>query len=275
MDNGEVIAVDITYSVYASNQVYYREAFIDAVSASLGIQINTVYITNFQLSSVGTTLIYFDTIIFGNDYDVAAKSAAILSLFNLSSPLCTSISHIGCPAKLVRNMSPLPPLLSAMHAAGLPAAGAYYNDQLVASSFSLVPTPLVVTEVGTWQFLDSNEVIALDIPYISYATQQQYYKEAFISGMAQALGVGLDNVYVNDFQRSAAGTTLIYADIMLPASTSSAILFTFKQVAALFTQCNGSGVSPVGCPAGPNSVLVGALQQFGLPLTEAYYNQQN
>jgi hypothetical protein len=31
--------------------------------------------------------------------------------------------------------------------------------------------------------------------------------------MASALGVGFDAVYVNDFQASAAGTTLLYFDI--------------------------------------------------------------
>jgi len=79
---------------------------------------------------------------------------------------------------------------------------------------------------------------------------------------------------VNDFQASAAGTTLIYFDIELPATTSSAIPAMFGQVANLFEACLGAGVSPVGCPAGPTSSLVTHLQQFGLPITDAYYNQQ-
>jgi len=48
----------------------------------------------------------------------------------------------------------------------------------------------------------------------------------------------------------------------------------FSQVANLFTACNGAGVSPVGCPAGSSSLLVTKLQSFGLPITNAYYNQQ-
>jgi hypothetical protein len=73
---------------------------------------------------------------------------------------------------------------------------------------------------------------------------------------------------------SASGTTLIYFDIELPAFTSSAIPAMFSQVASLFTACNGAGVSPVGCPAGSSSLLVTKLQSFGLPITNAYYNQQ-
>lgn len=108
--------------------------------------------------------------------------------------------------------------------------------------------------------------------------------------MAATLGVAQDAIYgpcflvsevapsdslaVNDFQTSASGTTLIYFDIALPAITSSAIPAMFSQVASLFTACNGAGVSPVGCPAGSSSLLVTKLQSFGLPITNAYYNQQ-
>ena len=157
-------------------------------------------------------------------------------------------------------------------------------------------TPVIASEVGTWQFADSNEVIALDIPYSTYgaflvpgrfrprvdvssrvavsATNQQYYKEAITAGVAAALGVAQDAIYVNDFQMSASGTTLIYFDIALPAVSSSSIPVMFSQVSSLFTACNGAGVSPVGCPAGSSSLLVTKLQSFGLPITNAYYNQQ-
>lgn len=79
---------------------------------------------------------------------------------------------------------------------------------------------------------------------------------------------------MNDFQQSAAGTTLIYFDIELPATTSSAIPAMFAQVANLFTECNGAGVSPVGCPAGASSLLVTKMKEYGLPITDVYYNNQ-
>jgi len=66
---------------------------------------------------------------------------------------------------------------------------------------------------------------------------------------------------------------LIYFDVELPALSSSAIPAMFSQVAALFLSCNGAGVSPVGCSAQPT--LVSSLQSFGLPITTAFYNQQN
>jgi hypothetical protein len=56
-------------------------------------------------------------------------------------------------------------------------------------------TQAITPAVGTWQFSDSNEVIALDIVYATYATNQQYYKEAFTAGIASALGVAQDAVY--------------------------------------------------------------------------------
>jgi hypothetical protein len=73
------------------------------------------------------TLIYFDTILEGTDYDVASSAAAIQALFNLTHPICAATTPVGCPA--------LSALTSAMVSNGLPAAGVYYNDQLVASNF--------------------------------------------------------------------------------------------------------------------------------------------
>ena len=87
----------------------------------------------------------------------------------------------------------------------------------------------------------------------------------------------------SDFQQSAAGTVLVYLDISLPGNpsdtSSAAIGITFAKVEHLFTECNGSGQPRIGCPAGsPNWAgvpnLVAALQQFGLPCGNAYYNQQ-
>lgn len=222
-----------------------------------------MFITNFQQSSVGSTLIYFDTILQGSDYDVAAFAAGVLHMFDQNDPACAATTPVGCPAYAN--------LTSAFLAAGLPVAGVFYNDQLGASAYMpSSATPINASQVGTWQYADSNEVIALPIKYSRYATNQQYYKEAFMAGMALALGVELDAVYVNDFQQAAAGTVLIYFDIELPATSSSAIPEMFSNVTALFTQCNGDGVSPVGCPAGTSSPLVASLRQYGLPICNAY-----
>jgi len=261
-----VIALDIPYSVYAANQAYYREAFIAGFAAATGHPLTSIYITNFQASSVGTTLIYFDTILMGTDYDVAAAAALVVSLFDTGAAACAATAPVGCPAHSA--------LTSAIVGKGLPAAGVFYNDQTSASTFvGNGAGPIDPFQVGTWQFTDSNEVMAIDIAYSNYATNQQYYKEAFTAGVAAALNVGQDAVYVNDFQQSSLGNTLIYFDIALPATSSSAIPTMFSNVASLFTPCNGAGAPPVGCPAGAGSVLVTKLQKYGLPITQAFYNQ--
>jgi len=185
VDNGEVIAVDIPYATYAASQAYYREAFIAAIAAVSGRSLTSIYITNFQASSAGTTLIYFDTILDGTDYDVAAAAAAVQSLFVLNDTSCAATTPVGCPAHIA--------LTNAMVGNGLPAAAAFYNDQLVASIFVpavmvrvaavaelalrlahaslnslLSAQPIDSAAVGTWQFADSNEVLALDILYSTY-----------------------------------------------------------------------------------------------------------
>jgi hypothetical protein len=50
----------------------------------------------------------------------------------------------------------------------------------------------------------------------------------------------------------------------------------FNTVLGIFSACtNGAATAPVGCNAGPTSLLVANLKSFGLPITDAYYNQQN
>jgi len=260
-----VIAIDIPYGVYAAYQGFFREAFIAAVSSVLGEVPYSVYVTYFARSTVGTTLIYYDNIIAGTDYDVYAASTAVKSLFNMNASACSATTPVGCPA--------FSPLVAAFGANGLPAPAAYYNDQFVASVYQTPPdTTVNVSKVGTWRAMDSNEVVAVDIEYMVYATQQQYYKKAFIAAMAHALGVSTVSVFVNDFQRSSAGTTNIYFDIELDATTSTfAVSATFVSVQNLFSRCNAQ---LVGCRAGSNSTLVQLLRQYGLPVCNAYYNDQ-
>ena len=262
MDSGEVIALDIPYAEYASNQQYYREAFVKAFANIEGLQIYTVYITNFQVSSVGTTLIYFDTILYGVDYDVVAANAAVGALFVNRTE--------GSPA--------IPALVNAFHANGLPAANAFYNNQLTPSTYvnSRITPPINASQAGTWLHSDTGEVIALDIQYTNYATRQQYYKEAFTAALADVLGLGYESVWVTDFQKSAAGTVLLYFDVELSATSSTAIGTTFGVIQSLFTDCHPLTGNRLGCPAVATSPLVPKLKQYfgdGI-LTNAYYNEQ-
>lgn len=260
-----MIAIDIPYGVYAARQAFYREAFIASIASVLGELLYSVYVTTFQQSTRGTTLLYFNTIIAGTDYDVVASAVAFRALFHTGSTVCAATTPVGCPAHA--------PLVAAFALNGLPAPAAFYNDQLAASAYVATADVVNASQVGSWQTIDSNEVIVLDIAFNAYASQQQSYKEAFTVAVAQALNVTAYSVFVNDFQRSSAGTTKIYFDIELPAVTSSvAVPAEFAEVAALFTPCHGTGNAPVGCPAVATLVL--ALQQYGLPVTNAYYNDQ-
>jgi hypothetical protein len=272
VDNAEVIAIDIPYGIYASNQAFYREAFIVAMASVSGLALSSVYPTNFQRSSVGSTLIYFDIIMMGSDYDIMSTSAAVQGLFDVSSPACSGTMPVGCPAR--------PPLIAAFAAAGLPAPAAFYNDQYATSTlWTGIINPINTSQVGTWQYMDANEVIVLDIQYTVYATQQQYYKEAFMAALAQVLNITADTVFVTNFKESSVRTVKVYFDVELPATTSSESISTMSAtIAGLFSICHGAAATVqeqrYGCPAGSGSALVLALQQYGLPATEAYYNDQ-
>jgi hypothetical protein len=177
-------------------------------------------------------------------------------------------------------------LVNAFIANGLPVGGAYYNDQLALTPSAYVDpgtVPIDAGKVGTWQHADTGEVIALDINSGVYATNQQYYKEAFAAAMSSTLGLGPESVWVNDFQQSAAGGVLVYYDVSLSATSSTAISNAFGSIVGLFTDCHPATGDRIGCPAQATactslpctSTLVTKLIEFGLPVTNAYYNQQN
>lgn len=269
VDVNEVIAVDIEFDAYAAHQAMYREAFAGAfANVSDGL---TPYVVDFQNSSAGTTLVYFDTIL--PDYEIKPVFLKIKNLFDVSDPTCAATAPVGCPAN--------EPFARALRARGLPLAypGAYYNDQLVPHNSSAPPTGglVVASEVGTWQIMDVNEAVVLNIPFSAYAVKQTFYKVAFEKAIAKTLNIDADAVVVNNFQTSSVGTACLFFDILLPSVTPSStesVHAMFQAVASMFQQCNGAGVSPVGCNAGQTSHLVSNLNMFGIPVTDAYYNDQ-
>ena len=91
MVNNQIIAIDIPYGVYAAQQAYYREAFIAALASTLEVQRAAVTVTNFQQSSQGTTLIYYQIILEGSNSDVSVSSEANEALFDVDAENCQSI----------------------------------------------------------------------------------------------------------------------------------------------------------------------------------------
>jgi len=285
VDNGEVIALDIPYNLYSTQEPYYKEAFTLALAKALDIPIVSLDVTNYQNSSAGTVLITFDFIF--ADYDGGRQaSASVRALFCadgggdviLGSPACpTSATKVG--------------LVDRMLAVGLPVGGVFYNDQTTPASAPLPSPPFNTFNtngngkssyynsslLATWAEEDPSEVIALDIPYSHYADNQQYYKEAFSAGFALALGLRVENVFVIDFQMSASGTTLVFVNIILDhdsvtSTDNNPVHDSFANVQSLFLDCGSA--NKIGCPADPGSRLVEHLQSFGLPISMAYYNDQ-
>ena len=170
------------------------------------------------------------------------------------------------------------PLLAALQNNGLPLTAAYYGNQTTTSA-SQPPaagsSPPVVnsSRAGTWRYYDSNEVLVLDIPFAEYAAHQQAYEVAFSAGLAMLFALPSDAVFVNSFAQSPQGGTVLYVDISLPATTSSAVPAMNANVTSLFPPCAGAaaGAPHTGCPS---LTLLGALHQFGLPVSNVYYNAE-
>lgn len=251
------MALDIPFLLFTAHADAYVDSFTGALARTLGVQVATLAVTEYQASSVGTTLIYFDTILTGTDDSSSAVtlafSAQVRSLFQPGS------TSVGVPA--------LPALLSELLATGLPMSNAFLQDQLV-------PTSGVTSAGGagmaSWSKSDSNEVLALDIPFASFLPSQAFYSAAFIAALSSLLSVPAETIHVNLFQASTAGTTLIFFSRLLdgaPSTSSDVVLSAFAEITAFF------GPTPaVGAPALP--AVVEAMQAFGLPLSALYYQDQ-
>lgn len=145
-DQGEAIAVDIAFSSYAPAQSFYAAAFTSAFDAFNGYVSPSTSVSGFYQSSAGTTQIYF-TVIISTTSDSSAGvqhvASSVLALFNTSHPACSSTKPRGCPA--YANFT------AALRANGMPAAGAYYNDQNTPSQFVASTAPVNASQIGTWQ----------------------------------------------------------------------------------------------------------------------------
>jgi hypothetical protein len=240
-DMGEVIALDIPFAVYQERRVFYRKAIVSALAGVLSVPRSTLTVTSTQETNAGTTLVYFDCLLqFGSDYTPAESYRAVQEMF--------------CDTPAVAPGSPAcPPLVRALKANGLPAAGAYYNDQLQASQWN---ESLMVDAdvVGAGRGYDEGETISIDVPFEDFAVNQQAYSAAFKDAVSSQAG---RLVWVTDFQRTTKGNTIVIFDVTSPIVDAGV-------VGGLFVPPN-----TVGAPASP--ALLDALQATGLPVTGAYY----
>jgi hypothetical protein len=257
LDSGEAIAVDIPKGAFAISEGWYSQAFVQAVTELLGRDVYDVSVTSFQPSSVGTTVLFFNIVLFGFDYNpIADTFNAVQALFN-----CSGVPVVpGAPA--------CPQLVALMQLYGLPVTAAFYNDQLVATGST---APLQASNsfaVGTFTKADNGEAIALDVPYNVFAVGEAFYSAAFMAATAQALNISAVDIAVLAFSASSSGTTVIFfGTVMYGTDSSSSAVISNRYVAiqGLFTS------SAIGAPATP--AYAAALQEFGITAA-AFYNDQ-
>jgi hypothetical protein len=252
-------------------------------------------------SSSGGTIVYFNVVLYGSDSSSSAVTGQ--DLRNIMALFCDPVT--GRNDATVTGTPACPALVDAFRAQGLPVAGAYYTDQnpdeptawTDGVDLRLGPNASLI---GTWNHADNAEQIAIDLPQNglpgshAYAPNQESYQEAFTAAVAIALGVETNAVFVQDFQASTMGGTIIDFNVIMygTSSSSSAVVpADVAKVSSLFgnagldgsqvgaaalptcDSCLSANASVAGvciCPHG----LVDLLKQFGLPLQNAYYNDQ-
>jgi hypothetical protein len=239
------------------HEVAYKQAFVSSISAVLNISAAQVSLPFLKNSTVGTALLVCTFLV--EDRDAAIK---INQDFQAQFSCTTPTVRTGSPACST--------LISVFNSNGLPVTAAYYVNQNTPTHYIDKNSGKIVTE-------DVGEVIAIDINYVSFVENASAYTAAFISGLADALNVSSSAIVMEQTNLalvSKVGNALLYFNILLPSYTSSSsnsVINTFQSVQSLF---NCTSTCTVGTPAGPTSALVRALQKYGLPLTNAYYNDQ-
>jgi hypothetical protein len=262
----EVVTLDIPFASFSAHADAYVDAAASALAAVLAVQPAAVTVSEFQPSSVGTTVLYFDVIAAGSDSSSSAVTPALAAA--VRSLFAPGLPATGAPA--------LPALLGALREAGLPLRNAYYQDQLVPSPAADSPAPPAPAgSMAGWPFQEGGEVLALDIPFGDFTSRQKYYTAAFVTALASLLGAPAAALHVHLIQQSSVGTTRLYFSRLLPdggpGSVSSEVISAASiQLHALFAP--GPGSPAVGAAALPH--VVDAMRATGLPVRGVYQQDQ-
>jgi len=101
--------------------------------------------------------------------------------------------------------------------------------------------PRTATALAVYSHSDTGEVIALNIPYLTYAVNVAAYSAAFSASVARLLHMPTATIQVTDFQQSSSGGTKVYFNVVLAGTSSSSsevVIGTAADIQALFTSSN-------------------------------------
>jgi hypothetical protein len=241
-DSGEVVALNMEYSSYATHQQFFSRTFSQVLASQLNTQIEALVVLDFVKSSAGSTLVYFAVLLSStSSTDITNTFSAVQSLFSCQGP-----PDIGSPA--------CPSLAAAFSAAGFPV-DAFYNDQL---SGAVMDSSIVTTDtahIASWTNY-APSVVNMNILYSTFADGEVYYRSALTQALAQALGVPSIQVATTNYMPTADATTDVWFEFYFPETSDSAVHEYNARIDSLFT-CPDRG-----CFA--TSVLQDAISQAGL-----------
>jgi hypothetical protein len=258
-----VIALNIPYLTYAGNIAAYSAAFTSSVAELLNLPMEAVQTVDFQISQLAElgeggnsygTRIYFNLVVPGtssSSSEIVVNTAAHVQDLFLSA-------NIGAQGKYRTNAvfqkyfgEPFPNMIYNNY-----PLTAYYQDANVTVPPLILPNPStdptrtlapatasVQTQgaypppLGEFSHSDTGEVIAMNIPYLTYAVNVAAYSAAFTASVASLLHMIPSTIQVTDFQQSANGGTKVYFNVVLSGtstSSSEVVVQTAADIQALF-----------------------------------------
>jgi hypothetical protein len=139
--------------------------------------------------------------------------------------------------------------------------GAAHGGLSYAAAFSLPRPP--PPPVGAWTGANAGEVLAVGIPYNTFAAHYLSYRAAYVMALADTMSVTVASVVLENYQASGTGNTLLFVYFLLPNTADYSTSLSYAAFASLF-----DGGDTLGSPAG--ALLVAALTRYGLP-ADAWY----
>jgi len=187
VDSGEVIALDIAYDDFLANLDPFSLHVQAALQQSLQVT-DPIRVISIEPSSSGTTLVYFDILLSTTtDYAVVASFFGVQDLFCPEAPAPVDVGTPACPQ-----------LLQALQARIPSITGAYYNDQMVPSTY----VPRYLKETAT-----TRERFTLSIPFYTYAPNQEFFAAAITTALPCPS-------LVVDFQATIDNDTTVILDVV-------------------------------------------------------------
>lgn len=247
--SGEIaVTFSLPFSQYRASPAFANALVAAAIAPLLGLPPLQLAVGSAAPAAAGQGTALGLVLLTHPGANASAHAAALVALFDSATP--------GASAK-----APLAAALRASFPAGFAA---------VLGPAPHPPPPPLADMVDPAQ----GQTLAVSLPFYSWQQNQAAYSAAVQQGVAEAMGIPAETVWVVQAVAASQGGTAVMLNMITPATTSSesaagqSLALPVLGFARLFGGGDGFDAQS-GDAARP--LLVAALRRYGLPVNSAFY----